>query len=50
MTTTGSFGIKNPYLYVNMHNVGIFYLWIATFITIWSGMDYLVKFFKVIAK
>ncbi|HKZ18312.1 MAG TPA: CDP-diacylglycerol--glycerol-3-phosphate 3-phosphatidyltransferase [Syntrophales bacterium] len=44
------FGIENPYLYVNMHNVGIFYLWIATFITIWSGMDYLVKFFKVIVK
>jgi CDP-diacylglycerol--glycerol-3-phosphate 3-phosphatidyltransferase len=44
------FGIKNPYLHVDMHNVGIFYLWVATFITIWSGVDYLVKFFKVIAK
>jgi CDP-diacylglycerol--glycerol-3-phosphate 3-phosphatidyltransferase len=44
------FDIKNPYLHVDMHNVGIFYLWIATFITIWSGVDYLVKFFKVIAK
>jgi len=42
------FGIDNPYLYVNMHNVGIFFLWIATIITIWSGIDYLARFFKVI--
>ena len=33
-----------------MHNVGMFYLWIATVITIWSGVDYLNKFAKVIAK
>jgi CDP-diacylglycerol---glycerol-3-phosphate 3-phosphatidyltransferase len=44
------FGIESPYLLVNMHNVGIFYLWIATIVTIWSGADYLVKFVKVIAK
>jgi len=44
------FGIDHPYLVVNMHNVGIFYLWIATVITIWSGVDYLAKFYKVIAK
>ena len=44
------FGIKSPYLHVDMHNVGIFYLWIAAFITVWSGIDYMVKFFKVIAK
>jgi CDP-diacylglycerol--glycerol-3-phosphate 3-phosphatidyltransferase len=44
------FGNKSQYLHVNMHNVGMFYLWIATFITIWSGTDYLVKFFKIIAK
>jgi CDP-diacylglycerol--glycerol-3-phosphate 3-phosphatidyltransferase len=42
------FGLKNPYLYVNMHNVGIFFLWVATIITIWSGIDYLVRFFKII--
>jgi CDP-diacylglycerol---glycerol-3-phosphate 3-phosphatidyltransferase len=41
------FGIEKPYLYANMHNVGIFFLWIATIITIWSGIDYLVRFFKV---
>jgi CDP-diacylglycerol--glycerol-3-phosphate 3-phosphatidyltransferase len=33
-----------------MHNIGIFYLWIATVITIWSGIDYLVKFTRVIVK
>lgn len=44
------FGIDHPLLTVNMHNVGIFYLWIATVITIWSGVDYLARFVKVIAK
>jgi CDP-diacylglycerol--glycerol-3-phosphate 3-phosphatidyltransferase len=44
------FGIDHPYLYVNMQNVGMFYLWIATVITIWSGVDYLVKFVRVIAR
>lgn len=44
------FGINHPYLLVNMHNVGIFYLWIATVITIWSGGDYLVKFIRVIVR
>jgi CDP-diacylglycerol--glycerol-3-phosphate 3-phosphatidyltransferase len=44
------FSIDHPLLTVNMHNVGMFYLWIATVITIWSGVDYLAKFIKVIAK
>jgi CDP-diacylglycerol--glycerol-3-phosphate 3-phosphatidyltransferase len=44
------FGIKSQLLHVNMHNAGMFYLWIATIITIWSGVDYLVKFFKIIAR
>jgi CDP-diacylglycerol--glycerol-3-phosphate 3-phosphatidyltransferase len=44
------FGIQNPYLHVNMHNVGMFYLWIATIITIWSGIDYLSKFMKLILR
>ncbi len=42
------FAIDNPYLYVNMHNVGIFYLWIAFVLTVWSGVDYLHKFVRVI--
>ena len=44
------FGIDHPLFYVNMHNVGMFYFWIATVITIWSGVDYLVKFMRVIAR
>lgn len=44
------FGIDHELLVVNMHNVGMFYLWIATVITIWSGVDYLHKFVRVIAK
>lgn len=44
------FGIRNPYLYADMHNVGIFFLWIATIITIWSGIDYLVRFLHVRAR
>ena len=42
------FGIDHPYLTANMHNVGIFYLWIAVIITIWSGVDYLSKFVRVL--
>jgi CDP-diacylglycerol--glycerol-3-phosphate 3-phosphatidyltransferase len=44
------FGINHPYLVVNMHNAGMFYLWIATIMTVWSGVDYLAKFMKVIAR
>ena len=44
------FGMDIRYFFVNMHNVGIFYLWIATIITIWSGIDYLVKFNRIIVK
>jgi len=44
------FGIQSSYFHVNMHNVGMFYLWIATILTIWSGIDYLAKFIKVIIK
>ena len=44
------FGISNTLLTVNMHNVGMFFLWIATLLTIWSGADYLVRFVKVITR
>lgn len=44
------FGTPHIWFYVNMHNIGMFYLWIATAITIWSGVDYLHKFMRVIAK
>ena len=44
------FGVQWEILRVNMQHAGIFFFYIALFITIWSGADYLVKFFKVIAK
>jgi len=44
------FGISHTLLTVNMHNVGMFFLWIATALTIWSGVDYLIRFIKVIAR
>lgn len=44
------FGISHTLLTVNMHNVGMFFLWIATALTVWSGVDYLARFIKVIAR
>jgi len=44
------FGIQHPLLQVNMHNIGMFYLWIATILTVWSGVDYLTKFVRVISR
>ena len=43
------FGIDHPWLHVNMHNLGMFYFWIATILTVWSGTDYLIRFIKVIS-
>lgn len=44
------FSSPHPLLLTNMHNVGMFYLWIAFFITVWSGADYLFRFIKIIAR
>ncbi|MEI7818267.1 MAG: CDP-diacylglycerol--glycerol-3-phosphate 3-phosphatidyltransferase [Desulfuromonadales bacterium] len=44
------FGIPHTLLTVNMHNVGMFFLWIATALTVWSGIDYLARFIKVIVR
>jgi CDP-diacylglycerol---glycerol-3-phosphate 3-phosphatidyltransferase len=44
------FGIQHSLLQVNMHNIGMFYLWIATLLTVWSGVDYLARFVKVFAR
>lgn len=43
------FGVQHPYLYVNMHNFGMFFIWIAVVLTIWSGVDYLRKFVRFFA-
>lgn len=44
------FGIEHRLVTVNMHNVGMFFFWIAFVLTVWSGVDYLVKFVRVIAR
>lgn len=44
------FGIDHQLLTVSMHNAGMFFLWIALALTVWSGVDYLVKFIKVIVR
>jgi CDP-diacylglycerol---glycerol-3-phosphate 3-phosphatidyltransferase len=44
------FGIKWELFHVNMHNFGIFFFWVSFILTLWSGVDYLAKFFKVIAR
>lgn len=44
------FGLRWEIFHVDMHNFGIFYFYVAFILTMWSGGDYLFKFFKVIAK
>lgn len=44
------FGIKWEMFHVSMQNVGTFFFYIALVLTLWSGGDYLAKFFKVIAR
>ncbi|MDY0211396.1 MAG: CDP-diacylglycerol--glycerol-3-phosphate 3-phosphatidyltransferase [Desulfuromonadaceae bacterium] len=42
------FGLDFSLLCANFHNVGTFFFYIALFLTLWSGADYLVKFFRVL--
>ncbi len=44
------FGVQFDFLYPSLHNAGIFIFYISLFLTIWSGIDYFVKFFKTFAK
>jgi len=44
------FGIDHVLVTVNMHNVGMFFFWIATLLTVWSGLDYLIRFMRVLTK
>ncbi len=44
------FGIEYDFLYPSLHNAGIFLFYISLILTIWSGVDYFVKFFKIFAK
>lgn len=42
------FGIRSEYFHVTMQNPGIFFFYAAFLMTLWSGLDYLFKFYKVI--
>lgn len=44
------FGLEWSLFHVNMHNFGIFFFWIAFALTLWSGLDYLQKFFRVLTR
>ncbi|MFO7749316.1 MAG: CDP-diacylglycerol--glycerol-3-phosphate 3-phosphatidyltransferase [Desulfobacteraceae bacterium] len=40
--------IHYPYLGIDFHAIGIFFLYCALFFTLWSGADYFIKFRKLI--
>ncbi len=44
------FGLEWSLFHVNIHNFGIFFFYIAFALTIWSGADYLFRFFRVFAR
>lgn len=44
------FGLEWGVFQVNMHNFGIFFFYIAFGLTMWSGYDYLQKFYRVFAR
>ncbi len=44
------FGVELNFLYPSFHNAGIFFFYVSLLLTIWSGADYLFKFFKVFAR
>lgn len=38
--------IQSSYFLINFHEMGTGLLWLAMFVTVWSGIDYFRKFFK----
>ncbi len=44
------FGVEANFLYPSMHNAGIFIFYISLILTIWSGLDYFFKFFKIFVR
>ncbi len=44
------FGVQYDFLYPSLHNAGIFLFYISLILTVWSGVDYFIKFFKIFAK
>jgi CDP-diacylglycerol--glycerol-3-phosphate 3-phosphatidyltransferase len=37
-----------PYFGINFHGIGIFFLWGALIFTVWSGVDYFIRFRKLL--
>ena len=44
------FGLEYEFLHASMHYAGIFIYYISLVLTVWSGADYFMKFFKVFAR
>ena len=44
------FGVELNFLYPSFHNIGIFFFYISLLLTLWSGGDYLFKFFRLFVK
>lgn len=44
------FGLRWELFHINAHNVGIVYFYLSLVLTVWSGVDYLMKFFQVFAR
>lgn len=44
------FGVEYSFLYASMHNVGMIIFYISFVLTVWSGVDYFAKFFKIFAR
>ncbi|PLX89939.1 MAG: CDP-diacylglycerol--glycerol-3-phosphate 3-phosphatidyltransferase [Desulfuromonas sp.] len=44
------FGLEWEILYPSMHNVGTVFFYVAFLLTVWSGADYLFKFFRVLTR
>jgi len=44
------FGVEVELFHATMHHAGLFFFYVAFVMTVWSGADYLAKFFKVIAR
>ncbi|OEU58915.1 MAG: CDP-diacylglycerol--glycerol-3-phosphate 3-phosphatidyltransferase, partial [Desulfuromonadales bacterium C00003094] len=42
------FGLRYEWLHVSMQRFGLLFFWFALVLTLWSGIDYLFKFFRVI--
>lgn len=50
IVATAGLLLHYPYLGVDFHKVGMFLLWIALILTLWSGMVYFIQFYKILSE